>query len=197
MNSQLAIVILIDVEAALKAGTLHNNTYLIDNFRFMGSTGQGSGQLTTAVVGNQIMNWLVSGIDISGGQPTPVLESIGGEAVERQIMVPQLFDSPALDGNMGYWWGATVDAITPGKYSYTLHFDIAGTKMEFISTIDIQSGFTMEPVPPKAVAGRPMKSASSDRTTIGKKIINPDDHLSLFTKNQIDTMKNTLNKAGR
>lgn len=199
MNSQLAIVVLIDVEAARKAKSLQGNTYLIDNNRFMGSTGEGSEQLCTTIVGNQIMNWLASGIDVSGQQPFPVLVGIGGEAVDKQIMVPQLFDSPALDGSLGLWWGATVDANVAGKYSYTLYFDIAGERMEFVSSIDVRTGFTMGTAFSfkAAAANAGVRTAATSlraRTTADGSLANPDNHVSLFTRHQVDAMKSLRGK---
>jgi hypothetical protein len=196
MNNQLAIVVLIDVEAALKANTLHGNTYLIDNYRFRGSTGEGTEQLTTAVIGSQILNWLVAGIDLSGQQPIPVLESIGGEAVERQILVPQLFDSPALDGALGLWWGATVDANVGGKYGYTLYLDMAGRKMEFVSAIDVRPGFTMHRESARPLEGRTaLAPASSPFTQVAR--LNPDNHVSPFSRAQLNRMRSVLNRMGR
>lgn len=144
MYSQLAIVVLIDTEEALKAGSLSGHTYLVDNARTTGSTGEGTNHLVTRVEGNRIMNWLVSGIDIFGNQPNPVLVKICGEAVERQVMVPQLFDSPALDGSRGLWWGASVDANTSGTHSYTLVFQIGNRELDFVSSIEVVPGFTMD-----------------------------------------------------
>ena len=206
MINQNAIIVLIDVEAALKANTLRGNAFLIDNYRFKGSTGEGSEKLCTAVIGNQIMNWLISGIDMSGQQPTPVLENIGGEAVEKQIMVPQLFDSPALE-NLGLWWGATVDANAAGKYDYTLFINIAGTKMELVSSVNVQPGFTMEKGVTKSSARMgvtSLKSRSSvvepsilERTTADGSILDPNNHVSLFPRNLVETMREARNKINR
>lgn len=204
MNNQLAIVVMIDVEAALRAGSLQGNTYLVDNNRVNGSSGQGSGQLTTQVVGNQILNWLASGIDLSGQQPFPVLENIGGEAVEKQVMVPLLFDSPALDGNLGLWWGASVDANVSGRYSYTMYFDIGGVKLELVSSINVAQDFTMEPEiaalvtrPRMAAPVRRAATALQARAAADGSILNPDNHVSLFTRNQINRVKNLREEQNR
>lgn len=197
MNNQLAIIVLIDTEAALAAKSLRGNAYLVDNFRFMGSTGQGTENLTTTVIGNQVVNWLVGGIDLSGTQPTPVLESIGGEAVDKQIMVPQLFDSPALDGSMGLWWGATVDSNVPGKYGYTLHFNIGGSKLVLNSTLDVQTGFTMEVPLSKTVAPRAAAAGLRAKAMANGSILNPDNHVSLFTRNQLGQLQAHLAKLRR
>lgn len=204
MNNQLAIVVMIDVEAALRTGSLQGNTYLVDNNRVKGSSGQGTGQLTTQVVGNQIMNWLASGIDVSRQQPFPVLESIGGEAVEKQVMVPLLFDSPALDGLLGLWWGASVDANVSGKYDYTMFFDIGGVKMEFVSSVNVVQDFTMEPEiaalvtrPRMAAPVRRAATALQARTAADGSILNPDNHVSLFTRDQINQVKNLREERNR
>lgn len=183
MNSQNAIIVLIDVAAALKANSLPGNIYLINNNRSMGSTGLGSEHLITAVPGNRILNWLVGGIDQSGTQP--VLVDIGGEAVDMQIMVPQLFDSPDLSGNLGLWWGATVDASVAGIYTYTLYFDIGGRRLQFDSSIDVKPEFTIGGplgaiIPRRA---RAMASTSLQTRAIADgSILNPDNHVSLFPR---------------
>lgn len=195
MNSQLAIAVLIDVEAALRAGSLHGHAYLVDNNRFMGSTGQGSEQLTTTIVGTQIMNWLSTGLDISGQQPFPLIEKIGGEAVDKQIMVPLLFDSPALDGGLGLWWGASVDANVPGRYSYTLYFDIGGRKMELLSSIDVQADFTMDKAPARAATRRKLVSVSVQAPAFEHSaIVDPANHLSLLPKNLLGSASKLRNK---
>lgn len=72
MSQQLAILLMIDVEAALKANTLKGNTYLIDNMKSHGSKGEGTGHLISIINGTywfdgsqaneQVMNWWVYGI---------------------------------------------------------------------------------------------------------------------------------------
>lgn len=202
MINQLAIVVLIDVEVALKQGNLQGCTYLVDNYRFKGSTGQGTGQLRTKVIGCNIMNWLITGLDYSGNQPMPALFSIGGEAVDKQIMVPQLFDSPAL-GDLGLWWGATVDAQVAGTYRYTLGISLGAAKMEYESSVYVEPGFTMEtttmaasqlkaaPVPRMAISGPDSLLA---RATADGSLMNPDDHVSLFSKIERDKMRALLNR---
>lgn len=205
MINQNAIIVLIDVEAALNANTLQGHSFLIDNYRFKGSTGQGSEQLCTAVIGSQILNWLITGLDFSGVQPTPALENIGGEAVDKQIMVPQLFDSPSLV-NLGLWWGATVDANAAGKYNYTLFIDIGGTKMELVSSINVQPGFTMETPLAQASARLGVTSLKSrslaqssilERTTADGSILNPSNHVPLFPKDLADKMRAVRNNFNR
>jgi len=72
VSQQLAIIVMIDTENALEAGTLRGNTYLVDNMRRLGSRGECSGDLVSAVVGGhwsnggqaqeQILNWLVGSL---------------------------------------------------------------------------------------------------------------------------------------
>jgi hypothetical protein len=77
MSQQLGIVVMIDTAAAIEAGSLDGNIYLIDNAKWAGSTGEGTGHLVTAVDGSWIfgqadtliLNWLPLGID----SPPPTL----------------------------------------------------------------------------------------------------------------------------
>ncbi|NET03369.1 MAG: hypothetical protein F6K16_01250 [Symploca sp. SIO2B6] len=72
MAQQLAIVAMIDIDAALKNNSLEGNIYLFDNMKLQGSEGQGTSHLTTAIHGTydsdglqaneQVLNWLVFGI---------------------------------------------------------------------------------------------------------------------------------------
>jgi hypothetical protein len=68
MTQQLAIIVLVDVGTALTSKTLDGNTYLFDNMQFHGSTGEGTGELVTAINGSywqdgsqgteEVLNWL-------------------------------------------------------------------------------------------------------------------------------------------
>jgi hypothetical protein len=77
MSQQLGILLMIDTAAAVEAGSLDGNIYLIDNGKWAGSTGEGTGHLVTAVDGTwifgqadaQVLNWLPLGIE----SPPPTL----------------------------------------------------------------------------------------------------------------------------
>jgi len=72
MSQELTIIVLVDVQAALDANTLEGNIYLIDNLKDEGSTGEGTGELISAINGSHwcdgtqtcdiVINWLISGI---------------------------------------------------------------------------------------------------------------------------------------
>ncbi|MEB3277592.1 MAG: hypothetical protein VKK42_01555 [Lyngbya sp.] len=72
MSQQLGIILMVDVEAAIKANTLKGNTYLFDNMKLQGSEGQGTDSLVSAVNGSywcdgsqaneQVLNWLPYGV---------------------------------------------------------------------------------------------------------------------------------------
>ena len=147
MNSQLAILAIVDVEAVQNTGTLIGNCNLIDNNRVRGSSGEGSGQLVTHVEGSQIVNWLVLPADIFNGGSSPYITKIGGEAVDKGIMVPRVFESPEF-GSLGIWWGANVTTNHEGLYHYTLTFNVGGKEMDFISSIYAKPAFSnYEPQP--------------------------------------------------
>lgn len=72
MAQQVTIIMLVDVLAALEAGTLDGNLYMVDNLRTEGSENEGTGKLVSAVNGThwfdgsqaseQLINWLPYGI---------------------------------------------------------------------------------------------------------------------------------------
>lgn len=68
MSQQLAIIVVIDVAAAVAERTLRGNTFLFDNMKLEGSEGEGTGDLVTAIDGThwsdgsqadeQVLNWV-------------------------------------------------------------------------------------------------------------------------------------------
>ncbi|MCD0452482.1 hypothetical protein LO762_25335 [Actinocorallia sp. API 0066] len=68
MAQQHGIIVLVDVNNALKERSLDGNAYWFDNMKFLGSTGEGTEKLTTIVPGayfldgsqatEQVLNWL-------------------------------------------------------------------------------------------------------------------------------------------
>jgi len=72
MGQQLGIILMVDVEEALKSNTLKGNTYLFDNMSLQGSEGLGTGKLVSAIHGSsysdgsqaseQMLNWLPYGV---------------------------------------------------------------------------------------------------------------------------------------
>lgn len=72
MAQELTIIALVDIQAALDAGTLDGNIYLIDNLRTEGSENEATGNLISAINGShwfdgsqaseQLINWLPYGI---------------------------------------------------------------------------------------------------------------------------------------
>lgn len=72
MSQEITIIVMVDVEAAIKANQLDGNIYLIDNLRTDGSIGEGTEQLNTVVNGSYwsdgsqasevIVNWLTGSL---------------------------------------------------------------------------------------------------------------------------------------
>lgn len=68
MSQQLGVVVMIDVEAAIEANTLKNNTYMFDNMKLQGSEALGTDALVSRLNGShwldgsmaneQILNWV-------------------------------------------------------------------------------------------------------------------------------------------
>ena len=77
---QNGIIVLVDVEALLEEHQVENNVYLLDNTKKVGSTGEGTAELITKVVGalnpdgslasEAVLNWIPYGI---AAAPSPVL----------------------------------------------------------------------------------------------------------------------------
>ncbi|HYC92037.1 MAG TPA: hypothetical protein VEO54_22685 [Thermoanaerobaculia bacterium] len=72
MTQQLGIVVIVDVDAALQAGTLEGCTYFFENAGPFGSTGMGTDRLVSAINGTywadgsqaseQVLNFVVTGV---------------------------------------------------------------------------------------------------------------------------------------
>ena len=153
MNSQLSIVAVIDVEAALRDGTLTGNCNLVDNNRYRGSTGEGTDQLVTFIQGNQVANWLVLPADIFNPIGVPYIEKISGEAVDKGIMAPQVFESPEFQ-TLGLWWGSNINTGVEGLYHYTITFNVADNQMDLIASIYAKRAFSNYETPKELEAVR-------------------------------------------
>lgn len=98
MAQQHGIIVLIDVENALKERSLDKNAYWFDNMKFLGSTGVGTRKLTTIVPGTsfldgsqateQVLNWLPAAL---GAVPPTVPRNYQAER-------SQTIDRAALSG---------------------------------------------------------------------------------------------------
>ncbi|BAQ69163.1 hypothetical protein [Rhodovulum sulfidophilum] len=69
MGQQLGIVAMVDIAAAIEANDLRGHLWLVDNGRWAGSTGEGTGNLASALdvtdsalAGAPILNWFQIGI---------------------------------------------------------------------------------------------------------------------------------------
>ncbi|BDD03234.1 hypothetical protein [Aureibacter tunicatorum] len=73
MGQQLAIMVMVDVEAAIKEDNIGEHIYLMDNMKQFGSQNEGTKDLSSAVNGTywpitgtqaseQVLNWLITGI---------------------------------------------------------------------------------------------------------------------------------------
>ena len=105
MAQQLAIIVLVDIANALVDRRLKGNVYLFDNMKFMGSEGEGTQDLVTAVHGSywrdgsqgteQVLNWLPATL---GSIPPTVPRNY--RAVRAQESDQQaLLELEALAGN--------------------------------------------------------------------------------------------------
>jgi hypothetical protein len=141
MNGQLAIVIIVDTEGALRDGTLTGNAYCLDNNRYRGSAHQGTDHLITHIDGQQTFNWLVAPADIFNSIGFPYITHVSGEAVDKGILVPQMFESPEFQSR-GLWWGAAACAAVTGDYSYILTIGGFGTSMDLKCYFHARRGFS-------------------------------------------------------
>lgn len=91
MAQQASIVVLIDVDAAVKEQTLLDNAYLVDNTGRPGAPGEGTEHLTTEVEGSywmdgsqaqeQILNWVTYAL---GSLPPTLPRNYRADQVRRQ-----------------------------------------------------------------------------------------------------------------
>jgi hypothetical protein len=104
MAQQLTVVLIVDVPAALDAGTLDGNIYLVDDLKTQGSENEGTGKLISAVNGShwfnyqqasaQLINWLPYSITcLSPNLPRFYAEDRLAQAQQRVL---QMFRPAAL-----------------------------------------------------------------------------------------------------
>lgn len=110
MAQQQAIIVMVDIANALQDRTLKGNVYLFDNMKFLGSTGDGTEDLVTAIPGSywsdgsqgteQVLNWALASL---GSIPPTVPRSYHADraqAIDRRALedMTALADRPAGTG---------------------------------------------------------------------------------------------------
>jgi len=132
---QLNIVTLVDVDRAVRTGSLAEAVFMMDNS--IGRTGQGTARLSTVCKQGQVLNWIIRPIDgrqrADGGWP-PVprinnivfLEDGRGDVEETKVCdelkiygMPDRVRSP-LTPVYYYWAGEVLHDLAPGVYPYRL-----------------------------------------------------------------------------
>ncbi|MFB4304279.1 hypothetical protein [Actinomadura sp. NTSP31] len=112
MAQQQAIIVMVDIANALRERALKGNVYLFDNMKFLGSTGDGTGELVTAILGSywsdgsqgteQVLNWALASL---GSIPPTVPRSyhadraqeIDRQALEELAGVSDRAADPSVD----------------------------------------------------------------------------------------------------
>lgn len=143
MNNQLSVVLQVDIEAALKAKSLAGNVYSIDTSDRSTPETLDSSTFITNVIDNQVVNWLVVGIDWKNEAYYAEVKDIKGEAVDKGVLFPTLYDSPSVAGR-AYWWGGMVVARVPGIYKYTMTISLSKIMcLDLNMYLDVKEGFVM------------------------------------------------------
>ncbi|MEV4678395.1 hypothetical protein AB0K34_42715 [Actinomadura sp. NPDC049382] len=96
MAQQQAIIVMVDIAGALQDRNLKGNIYLFDNMKFLGSTGDGTEDLVTAIPGTywsdgsqgteQVLNWALASL---GSIPPTVPRSYHADragAIDREAL---------------------------------------------------------------------------------------------------------------
>lgn len=131
MAQQLAIIVLVDIANALADRSLDGNIYLFDNMKFLGSEGEGTADLVTAVRGSrwsdgsqaseQVLNWLPSSL---GSIPPSVPRNYHAHRTQESDR-QALADLAALDrdASRSADYGERIDQIrrSLGKRSHARH----------------------------------------------------------------------------
>lgn len=127
----------------MRTGSLIGNVHVVDNGDRPGAPETAGAIPPCRVIGGQVVNWLALGIDWRSPTYQVFVADVRGEAVDKRVLFPKIYDSPALVGR-GYWWGATVDAAVPGVYEYTLALKLgASLTLDQKLHLDVRDDFTM------------------------------------------------------
>lgn len=146
MSQQITIIVMIDIPAALKSGSLEDNVYLIDNLRTEGSEGVGTGNLITAVHGSHwrdgsqasdiVLNWMVWSISSLPPTLPKTYLTDRSKAIDYKLLQKIRTNSEILD------CGSTNNATKQAdKWSLSKEIANAGTSAlicnEFEDTVDL------------------------------------------------------------
>lgn len=126
MIPQINVMILVDVIAALSAGSLTNNIFMTDNRRGKNTSGLGTGALTTDCTHTQVLNWHVMAIDVQTDVQINKITFYHNGAPISAANTPcarlQKYGAPS-----GHYWAGVVNYahLAPGGiYQYLIEFDM-------------------------------------------------------------------------
>ncbi len=118
--SQIIVLMVVDVEAALASGNLQGNIYLVDNNGPQGSKMEGNAELQTACHDGDTIVWWVSPVDPATNVS---IASFGGQAVPQNINPVSYPD--------GTWHARVETNGNTGTYQYTATLSMDGKQMTF------------------------------------------------------------------
>jgi hypothetical protein len=122
MQSQININIAVDVTKALSEQTLEKSIYMMDD-SLLGSTGQGTGELTTVCQPGQAIRWVVYAIDL---QTSVSIKNISFIAAAGKYESSEAIKGgqPEADPDAKEWIGI-LPYMEPGlKYAYRVELQM-------------------------------------------------------------------------
>jgi len=118
MDTNIAVIV--DIAAALAAGELRGNIYLVDGNKSAGSKGEGTEGLQTAINVGDTITWSAWGLQVETKVRIESFSFPAGEVIDV-----------VRGGNAiaGYTWSGKVKKGFSGVYQYNLNLRVESRKM--------------------------------------------------------------------
>ncbi len=128
--NRIDILIVVDVEGALAAGTLQGSVYLVDTNKYLGSWQEGQSTLNTVCQDGQALTWSVTPVDPADAV---AIAGFSGNMLDNHICVPT--QDPFLGNTV--WNGMVETQGAYASYPYTVSLVLSGTTLSFPSTLKV------------------------------------------------------------
>lgn len=125
------ILIVVDTLGASTSENLQNNVYLIDTNKYIGSLGEGQGELHSVCHDGQIVKWHVTPIDSSADVE---ITQFTGQIITSNVCNPV---KQGVEGDI-YWEGRVETQGATGTFQYSCILTIDGKAMAFDPFLEVK-----------------------------------------------------------
>jgi len=137
------VMALVDVVGALGSGTLADSLFLFDNNRWAGSTGHGSGSLSTVAEPGDVVVWTTMALECEAFARLQLVEIDIAYADYVELDAGAFSETPEV-----YWYARILKPLPEGGVPYRLSYRLGSAHAHYRAPVESRLVPPVRPVPP-------------------------------------------------